>query len=144
MKTVDLVVNREAPKKSVPMNQYALEIGFEHGDADHNTESTHYFNPDDPLEIERLKQSIVLLSEMQADYEPMDGRYNVKDRLLQYVPKDSNYNATVAWLTDNWEYDLTMHDSGYMARCDGYGVSFYDAQGVQHFVDVTIKNTPTD
>lgn len=143
MKTVHLAINRKAPEKSVPMNQYSLEIGFEHGDADHNTDSIHYFNLDNPQEMEILKQSIALLSEMQADYEPMDGRRDVENRLKQYVPKDSDYSAAISWLVNNWEYDLTMHDSGYMARCDCYGVTFHDVQGVEYDVDVTIENTPT-
>lgn len=139
MKTVTLKVSRPVPAPETPTNKYALFIGFEHGDADHDTDNVLYFDEHNEAELEIMKQMIVIVDEMAHDYELMEYQSGTKDRMRQLFP-DPALAVAIDWIGDNWDYDITMHDSGYMAHCSGFGVAYYDAQGNQFNVDVTIKD----
>ena len=139
VKTVTLQVSRPVPAHKNPTNQYALILCFMHGDADHDSVNTLYFDADSQSELETMKRMIVILDEMSQDYEVLEFQSGAKEYMRQRF-KDPAFTPAIDWIGDNWDYDITMHDSGYMAHCSGFGVAYYDAQGNQFNVDVTIKD----
>jgi hypothetical protein len=129
-------IGKPIEKEKNPKNCYKFVIGFMYGDADGYDDSEVEVSKDHPY-LERFINFLERCKTFDAD----NSFKGLEDSWL-FVPEQNWTNIPEqekerdeADLSFDWLYDVARE--GFRASFDGYEVTFFNEQGIEHEVKIT-------